>query len=89
MAIRFGTLKLPFVGRDAAVAAPSPRSTGDAAPKAAPGARGPLLARPLPLIGHLPTGGQLKVLTSLLIGLLLVDGAIVAYDTRQSTFATA
>jgi twitching motility protein PilJ len=42
----------------------------------------------LPLIGRLPVGRQLQVLTGLLVLLLLVDAAIVVMDARQATFNT-
>ncbi|OGA59717.1 MAG: chemotaxis protein [Betaproteobacteria bacterium RIFCSPLOWO2_12_FULL_65_14] len=72
-------LRLPFVGRDA-----------DAEPESvtrAPASTG-FFARPLWLIGRLPIGRQLQLLTALLIVLLAVDAAIVAVDTRQGTFGT-
>src|SRR5918992_1462144 len=46
------------------------------------------LARPLPLIGRLSTARQLQFFTIVLVSLLVLDAAIVAYDTRQGTFAT-
>jgi twitching motility protein PilJ len=73
-------LKLPFVGRrakDAPVAA-----------QAEPARSRSWLARPLPLIGRLSTAKQLQVLTTGLVLFLVVDAAVVAYDTRQGTFAT-
>src|SRR5687768_3816152 len=74
-------LRLPFVGRDA-----------DAEPesdtrKSAPAPAG-FFSRPLWLIGHLPIGRQLQLLTVLLVALLAIDAAIVAVDTRQGTFGT-
>src|SRR4030095_929486 len=45
-------------------------------------------ARPLPLIGRLSTAKQLQVLTTALVAFLVIDAAVVAYDTRQGTFAT-
>jgi twitching motility protein PilJ len=76
-------LRLPFVGRDADVAAESETETQTSAPAAAG-----FFARPLPLLGRLPIGRQLQLLTVALILLLLADAAIVAYDTRQSTIGT-
>src|SRR5207237_8667476 len=38
--------------------------------------------------GKLSTARQLQILTSALVVFLLVDGALVAYDTRQRTFDT-
>src|SRR5439155_20148454 len=74
-------LRLPFVGRNAdAEGASETRAT-------TPAAAG-FFARPLPLIGRLAIGRQLQLLTAVLILLLLADGAIVAYDTRQSTIGT-
>ncbi|HJY76640.1 MAG TPA: type IV pili methyl-accepting chemotaxis transducer N-terminal domain-containing protein, partial [Burkholderiales bacterium] len=73
-------LKLPFLGRrakDAPVAA-----------QAEPAKSRSWLARPLPLIGRLSTAKQLQVLTTGLVLFLVVDAAVVAYDTRQGTFAT-
>jgi twitching motility protein PilJ len=75
MAFKLG-LKLPF-------------GKGAAKPKAAAvPARALALAKPLPLIGKLTTGKQLQILTGLLVLFLVVDAAIVAVDTRQSTFST-
>ena len=73
-------LKLPFLGRrtkDAPVAA-----------QAEPAKSRSWLARPLPLIGRLSTAKQLQVLTTGLVLFMVVDAAVVAYDTRQGTFAT-
>ena len=73
-------LKLPFVGR---------RGAPLAAAQAAPSGRSrSWLARPLPLIGRLSTGKQLQILTTVLVAFLVIDAAVVAYDTRQGTFAT-
>jgi twitching motility protein PilJ len=69
-------LRLPFLGRQA---------EAKRAPAAHP--RG-VLSRPLWLIGRLPIGRQLQLLTALLVALLVVDAAIVAVDTRQGTFNT-
>ncbi len=46
------------------------------------------MSQPLWIIGRLSTGRQLQILTFGLVALLLADAALVAYDTRQSTFAT-
>src|SRR6185369_15555889 len=70
-------LKLPFVGRRRAPLA-----------HAEPVRSRSWLARPLPLIGRLSTGKQLQVLTTALVAFLVIDAAVVAYDTRQGTFAT-
>lgn len=69
-------LRLPFLGRQA-----------EAKPARAPQKRS-FLSRPLWLVGRLPIGRQLQLLTALLVALLLVDAGIVAVDTRQSTFNT-
>jgi len=76
-------VRLPFLGR-----APAAR---EAAPPAAPAARagkGGFLSRPLWLIGKLPIGRQLQLLTVVLVALLAVDAAIVVVDTRQGAFNT-
>jgi twitching motility protein PilJ len=73
-------LKLPFVGRRAPQAA--------AAAHDAPVRSRSWLARPLPLIGRLSTAKQLQVLTTALVVFLVVDAAVVTYDTRQGAFAT-
>src|SRR5438046_2744706 len=49
-------------------------------------ASGGMLAAPLGLIGRLPGGRQLQLLTALLVLLLLADAAIVVVDARQATF---
>ena len=79
MALKIGALKLPFVARSeaAAGARPAPVKAGAS-----------WLSQPLWLIGRLASATQLKILTVALVALLLADAAIVAYDTRQSTFAT-
>jgi twitching motility protein PilJ len=83
MAFKIGALKLPFGARGETKRAPArPASVPDAA------ARASWLSRPLPLIGRLSTGRQLQILTVGLVALLLADAGIVAYDTRQGTFAT-
>jgi twitching motility protein PilJ len=48
----------------------------------------PRSSQPLWIIGGLSTARQLQILTFGLVSLLLADAALVAYDTRQSTFAT-
>ncbi|MFL6573021.1 MAG: hypothetical protein ACJ8G4_14790, partial [Burkholderiales bacterium] len=72
-------LKLPFAGRRRAPLAPA---------QAEPVRSRSWLARPLPLIGRLSTGKQLQILTTALVAFLVIDAAVVAYDTRQGTFAT-
>jgi twitching motility protein PilJ len=79
MALKIGALKLPFGARGEAKGAPA---------LPAPAARSSWLSRPLFLIGRLSTGKQLQILTIALVALLLADAGIVAYDTRQNTFAT-
>src|SRR5437868_922180 len=74
---------LPFRGRVRA-AELQPGGPAPAAPT--PQAAG--AAKPLPLIGRLSSARQLQILTSVLVLLLVVDAAIVTYDTRQSTFDT-
>jgi twitching motility protein PilJ len=71
-------IKLPTLGRKAA----APQA------KVAAVAKGSAASSALPLIGRLPTARQLQILTGLLVLFLVVDAAIVAVDTRQSTFAT-
>jgi twitching motility protein PilJ len=68
-------LRLPFVGREAQE-------------EQRERAGGSWMSRPLWIIGRLPIGRQLQVLTALLVALLLVDAGIVAYDTRQGTIGT-
>ena len=68
-------LRLPFVGREAQE-------------EQRERAGGSWMSRPLWIIGRLPIGRQLQVLTTLLVALLLVDAGIVAYDTRQGTIGT-
>ncbi len=72
-------LKLPFVGR---------RRAPLAAAQAEPVRSRSWLSRPLPLIGRLSTARQLQILTTALVAFLVIDAAVVAYDTRQGTFAT-
>lgn len=81
MAFKLGALKLPFAGRSG--------ESGETPPPAGAGsAMSRLLGAPLPLIGRLSVGRQLQLLTALLVLLLAIDGVIVAFDTRQGTFAT-
>src|SRR5438045_3467881 len=80
MALKLGALK--FFGSGAA-AADSAAPSRPAAPS-----RDGMLVRPLPILGRLRVGRQLQFLTSLLVLLLLVDAAVVAYDAREGTFAT-
>ena len=47
-----------------------------------------LLSGKLPLLGKLPSGRQLQILTGALVFFLLVDAAVVWLDARQSTFGT-
>jgi twitching motility protein PilJ len=47
-----------------------------------------LLSGRLPLLGKLPSGRQLQILTGALVFFLLVDAAVVWLDARQSTFGT-
>jgi twitching motility protein PilJ len=82
MAIKLGALKLPFAGRGEAEA-DEPAVSAAAAPR-----ESSWLSRPLWLIGRLSSARQLQILTIALVALLLIDGGIVAYDTRQGTFAT-
>src|SRR3954447_8648709 len=72
-------LKLPFVGRRSAARTPA---------RAEPVRSRSWLARPVPPLGRLSTAKQLQILTTVLVAFLVVDAAVVAYDTRQSTFAT-
>jgi twitching motility protein PilJ len=51
-------------------------------------AQASFLARPLPLIGHLPSAKQLQRLIGVLAVLLLIDVAIVVVDARQATIGT-
>ena len=47
-----------------------------------------MLSGRLPLLGKLPSGRQLQLLTGALVFFLLVDAAVVWLDARQSTFGT-
>ena len=76
--------KLPFLrGAAPATGAPPPRGR-----EPARAASGSWFARPLPLIGRLPIGRQLRILTIALVALLVVDAAIVALDARQGNVGT-
>jgi twitching motility protein PilJ len=86
MALKLGALRLPFTGREDTVEDTAEDRRVGAAPAASSSSS--WLSRPLPLIGRLSTGRQLQVLTIVLVALLAVDAAVVAYDTRQSTFST-
>src|SRR3954465_3659793 len=72
-------LKLPFVGRRSAARTPA---------RAEPVRSRSWLPRPLPPIGRRAPRKHLQILTTVLVAFLVVDAAVVAYDTRQSTFAT-
>jgi len=74
-------LRLPFVGHDAD--AGTDRDTKKTVPASAG-----FFSKQLWLIGGLPIGRQLQLLTALLVALLVIDAAIVAIDTRQGTFGT-
>ena len=78
MAFKIGALKSAFV----------PRSASEAKQNVASPAGPSWMARPLPLIGRLSSGRQMQILTTLLVGLLLIDAGLVFYDTRQGSFAT-
>jgi twitching motility protein PilJ len=82
MALKIGALKLPFAARGE-----SPEAPASARPAPAK-AKAPRTSQPLWIIGGLSTARQLQILTFGLVSLLLADAALVAYDTRQSTFAT-
>jgi twitching motility protein PilJ len=75
MAFKIGAIKAPFAG---AKAEAKPRQVATTS----------WLARPLWLIGKLSFAKQLQILTAALVVLLVVDGAIVAIDTRQGTLGT-
>ncbi|MBV8030543.1 MAG: type IV pili methyl-accepting chemotaxis transducer N-terminal domain-containing protein [Betaproteobacteria bacterium] len=76
MAFKIGALKLPFGGKGAAAPAP------DAGPSS-------VMARPLPVLGKLAFGQQLRILTTILLVALVLDGALVAYDAYRGTVSTA
>src|ERR1041385_2533676 len=73
-------LKLPFLGRRA--------KNAPVAAQAEPAKSRSWLARPLPPIGRLSTAKQPQAPPTGLVLFLVVDAAVVAYDTRQGTFAT-
>ena len=75
MAFKIPALKLPFGGAQSAAPARPPATGG-------------FLSRPLPLIGHLPTGKQLQALGTALVALLAIDLAIVGIDYRAGTIGT-
>src|SRR6195256_4201764 len=83
MAIKIGALKLFGGGSAKAEPKPAARPAAAASPTG-----GGFLSRPLPIIGRLSTGRQLQIFTTLLVIFLLVDAAVVAYDTREGTFGT-
>ncbi|MGE5640229.1 MAG: type IV pili methyl-accepting chemotaxis transducer N-terminal domain-containing protein, partial [Clostridia bacterium] len=64
---------------------------GGAAKKEAAAAAGPssVMGSPLPLLGKMAFGRQLRILTSVLVVLLLADGATVVYDAYRGTVSTA
>src|SRR5574339_522503 len=70
-------LNIPFLGRNGSAAAPEKSQPAAAAP-----------ARGAGLLGRMRIGRQLQILTAALVLLLVVDGAIVAYDAREATFGT-
>src|SRR5690348_5320217 len=74
MAFKIAALKLPF-GKGAAQA--------DAAGPSS------VMGRPLPILGKMAFNQQLRVLTTLLVVLLLADGAMVAFDAYRGTVSTA
>jgi len=73
-------LNIPFLGRNGAAAAPEV-SQPAARPAAAQGTG-------MPLIGRLRVGRQMQILGAMLVLLLGLDAAIVAYDAREATFGT-
>jgi twitching motility protein PilJ len=80
MAIRIGALNLPFFGRGGDAEAPE-KSQPAAAAATAP-------STSMPFIGRLRVGRQMQFLGAMLVLLLGIDAAIVAYDARQATFGT-
>ncbi len=80
MAIRIGALNLPFFGRGGDAEAP------EKSLPAAPAAKAPSTS--MPFIGRLRVGRQMQILGAMLVLLLGIDAAIVAYDARQATFGT-
>ena len=87
MPLSMGALKFPFLVRDAAG---RPDATGTDARDDGPqrGSWQRMLSAPLPVIGRLPVGKQLQILTIALIVLLAIDATIVAIDARQGNFGT-
>src|SRR3954470_18602265 len=81
MAIKLGALKLFGGGPSRTESRPAPKP-------AATASGGGFLSRPLPIIGRLSAGRQLQIFTTLLVIFLVVDAAVVAIDTRESTFGT-
>ncbi|MGQ0545472.1 MAG: methyl-accepting chemotaxis protein [Betaproteobacteria bacterium] len=73
-------LNIPFLGRNGAGAAPEVSQPAAKAAAAKSAGRWRL--------GALRVGRQLQILTALLVLLLGIDAAIVAYDARQATFGT-
>ncbi len=89
MAFNICALKLPFFGSTGGVKAAEKKARDTVASGQQPSSwRGRIFSAPLPLIGHLPVGRQLQILSVLLILLLAVDGVVVALDARQGTFGT-
>src|SRR3954469_16156308 len=81
MGNKIGTLKLFGRGPSRTESRPAPKP-------AATASGGGFLSRPLPIIGRLSAGRQLQIFTTLLVICLVVDAAVVAIDTRESTFGT-
>src|SRR3954469_3278821 len=81
MGNKIGTLKLFGRGPSRTESRPAPKP-------AATASGGGFLSRPLPIIGRLSAGRQLQIFTTLLVIFLVVDAAVVAIDTRESTFGT-
>ncbi len=73
-------LNIPFLGRNGAPAVPE--VSQPAARAAAAQGTG------MPLIGRLRVGRQMQILGAMLVLLLGLDAAIVAYDAREATFGT-
>ncbi|HEX2197842.1 MAG TPA: methyl-accepting chemotaxis protein [Burkholderiales bacterium] len=76
-------LRLPFLGRAPATEQAAPRAA--AVPAAQ---KSSFFSRPLWLIGKLPIGRQLQLLTVALVALLALDAGIVVVDARQGAFNT-
>ena len=79
MAFRIGALNFPFLGRNGGTAAAEVSQ-----PTAQAGAR----VTGVPLIGRMRVGRQISILAAILVLLLGLGAAIVAYDARQATFGT-